>query len=262
MAQPEGSIEELVGFLRDRPELLALSRRTPGRLKLDGVWMEYADLHSFYYQAQQIFAQRLYDFDTASPAPVILDCGAHIGLGSLFFARRHPQARITAFEADPRISAMLARNMDSFGLGNVTVAPKAVWTDDGGVAFTCSGDDSGHVADAAGGQGTAVPSVRLRDVIAAQRVDLLKLDIEGAEFAVLEDCAPALGNVERLIAEIHFLQGQAGSLAALFRSLEGAGFQVCLSDLHPATWLEEGKKTPFPCLPTARYIFTVYAWRG
>src|SRR5690348_6412259 len=63
-------------------------RRQPGRLMIEGRTLKYADLHSFYFQARQIFGERLYDFACTSPAPLILDCGAHIGLASLAFKER------------------------------------------------------------------------------------------------------------------------------------------------------------------------------
>jgi FkbM family methyltransferase len=257
-----GGIGELVGRLGGDLGLLARTRRQPGALALDGVRWEYADLHSFYYQARQIFIDRLYEFDTDNPAPVILDCGAHIGLASLFFARRYPGARITAFEADPTIAAKLARNMKRHIPGRVKTVRKAVWVDADGVPFVRSGDDSGHVTADGRDAAERLPSVCLRKIVGAGPVDLLKLDIEGAEFAVLESLGPVLGNVSRLIVEVHNLEGLSGGLAGLFAVLETAGMRYCLLDSHLATWLPVAEKPPFFCLPTARHIFTVFAWRA
>ena len=91
-------LQKLSGELNNYP------RRVPGELLLEGRRFRYADLHSFYHQATQLFAQRLYDFESTTPAPLILDCGAHIGMAALFFKTRYPAAQIKAFEADPAIA--------------------------------------------------------------------------------------------------------------------------------------------------------------
>ena len=67
---------------------------------------------------------------TATSTPRILDCGANVGLASLFFRRLYPQARITAFEADPALFAILEANLDANGRTNTPPpaqpAPKPV----------------------------------------------------------------------------------------------------------------------------------------
>lgn len=64
------------------PEIGRWPRRKPGEILVAGTFLKYADMHSFYYQTRQIFGDGLYRFTCA---PVILDCGAHIGSASLFF---------------------------------------------------------------------------------------------------------------------------------------------------------------------------------
>jgi FkbM family methyltransferase len=217
--------------------------------------LKYADFHSIYYQARQIFGERLYDFTCDTSAPLILDCGAHVGLASLAFKDRYPAARIEAFEADAAIAAMCADNLADFGFTDVTVTTAAVWTHNNGVTFSASADDAGHVA----GTGVAVPSVCLRDRLGGEPVHLLKLDIEGAEFAVLADCGEALRNVQRLIVEVHAFGGtRVGEMLAL---LENQGFNFTLGDLHAAPWMETTTRPPFAACPTDKYYFTAFAWR-
>jgi len=239
------------------PEVGRWPRRVPGRLLIDGKTIKYADLHSFYHQSRQIFAERLYDFACTAEAPVIIDCGAHVGLAALAFKLRHPRARIRAFEADAAIAALCAENLAACGYGDVTVTAAAVWTHDRGVGFAASRDDAGHVAR----DGAAnVPSVRLADILAQGPVQMLKLDIEGAEFEVLADCRAVLNNVERMIVEVHaFAAGtRVGALLAL---LEEAGLRYAIADLHEATWMAADAAPPFAALRTDKYYFTVFAWR-
>ena len=267
---------DLTTVLRQlRPIIREHPRRTPGSVVLDGVRLRYVDLHSFYWQALQIMEQRLYDFRSDEPSPLIIDCGAHVGLASAFFKSRFPRSSILAFEPDPSIAGMLRDNLRALGHDDVAVEAKAVWTDDRGVTFLRSHDDSGHVVSgtAAAGTGETVPSVRLRDVLAAQErpVDLLKMDLEGAEFALLRDCDGALGAVRRLIVEVHCLRpsddaGKDGGpgrngLGDVLAILSRNGFRTVLHDLHHAVWEEPVLPTPFPVVATGRYIVTVYAWR-
>src|SRR4029453_7097593 len=132
----------------------------------------YSDLLSFCPQWQDIFVNNALAYETANPAPRILDCGANIGLASLFFKRRYPAARITAFEADPAIAAMLAENVRRNGASDVEVVAAAVWTETGEVTFRPDGADSGAVAALEGAPATdaiRVPTVRLADRVPPRR---------------------------------------------------------------------------------------------
>ncbi|WP_461209870.1 FkbM family methyltransferase [Desulfocurvus sp. DL9XJH121] len=232
-------------------------RRTPGELELNGVRLRFADLHSFYFQGKQIFFDKYYEFETDAPSPLILDCGAHIGMSALYFATRYPGAVVQAYEADPAIAAMLADNVRAFGLGNVTPYHAAVWTHDQGVNFASCGDDSGAVSQDADGR---VPSVRLRDILAERTVDLLKMDIEGAEFEVLEDCADVLRQVKRAVIEVHCLE-LSQRLGRILNLLEDSGFTCCLQDLIFVNWTEKKQPAPFSHLKDRRQILNVYAWQ-
>lgn len=243
-----------------RPEIAAWPRRVPGQLLIGDKVIRYADLHSFYYQAIQIFKQNLYGFTCSRPDPVILDCGAHVGLASIYFKLRYPAARVTAFEADPIIAEMARRNLDALGWPDVNVDPRAVWIDNKGVSFSHSADDSGHVT-ASATDAAMLPSIRLRDALAAGPVDLVKLDIEGAEFRVIEDCGDMLGNVGRMILEVHKLESDWPRFGALIDRLESSGFRIGFHDLQQARWVAGAEKPPFSALATDRMLISVYAWR-
>ena len=70
-----------------------------------------SDLLSFCPQWHDIFIDGALEFHADSAAPRILDCGGNVGLASLFFKRRFPHARITAYEADPALFAILKHNL-------------------------------------------------------------------------------------------------------------------------------------------------------
>src|SRR5579862_10008371 len=49
----------------------------------------------------EIFARQNYEFTSTRENPVILDCGANIGMATFYFKWRFPEAQITSFEPDP-----------------------------------------------------------------------------------------------------------------------------------------------------------------
>lgn len=242
------------------PTVQTWPRRKPGMFVAGRKVIRYADLHSFYHQIRQIFGQRLYNFRSANPAPVILDCGAHIGLASLFFKERFPAARITAFEADNALADICRANFEAFDAADIEVVQAAVWTHDGGVSFAHSNDDAGHVAEGRTDGVQTVPSVRLKSLL-AQPIDLLKLDVEGAEFTLIEDCGADLRNVRALVMEVHAMEDGQARLGALLAQLEALEFRYVLGDLHQATWLPAATQPPFEYCKTEKFIVSVFAWR-
>ncbi len=260
----KGSLAEIISFLKNNLE--RFPRRTPGELLLEQRPFRYVDLHSFYHQTMQIFGEALYDFQSDAPAPVILDCGAHIGLATLFFKQRYPNAKIIAFEADPSICEVLRFNLNAFGISDVEVRQNAVWIHDRGVRFECSTDDAGKVredpsASSEMPNSLLVPSMRLKTLLSQSPVELVKLDIEGAEFEIIADCGDALRNARLFLVEAHMFECPQ-RLGALLSNFERYGFRYMLSDLHHATWLPVDRDAPpFLHCSADKFIITVFAWR-
>lgn len=239
------------------PSVATWPRRKPGLFMVGGKIMRYADLHSFYWQIRQIFGDRLYNFRCRNEAPVIIDCGAHTGLASLYFKECYPKAHITAFEADAELTEMCRANLRTFGADDIQVENAAVWTHDAGVTFAHSSDDAGHVVETAAG--LKVPSVRLKSLL-DRPIDLLKLDVEGAEFAIIEDCGDHLAQADHIIAEVHALGPAQARVGGLLARLEALGYRYVITDLKQATWMPTEVPPPFGPFRTEKFIMTVYAW--
>jgi FkbM family methyltransferase len=136
---------------------------------------------------------------------VILDLGANVGFATLFFHRRFPEARIVAVEADPATYRRLVRNVGS--LPRVTTVHAAITGSDGPVTFYPSAESIGSSMFPRDGAAATVSVAGLSIATLMQQhhldsVDLLKLDIEGAELEALR-VAP-LHDVGELIAEVHY----------------------------------------------------------
>ena len=243
----------------------SVPRHTPGHVQLLDYDIEYADLLTLCPQFHEIFVQRGLEFQTTSASPRILDCGSNVGAASLFFKRAYPGARVTAYEADPDLCAMTRRNLERNRAADVEVVHAALWTSNGQVTFRAEGSDSGMIDGLAGGvdaKGITVPSLRLRDILARDRVDLLKLDIEGAECAVLDDCEPALDRVSAIVMDLHEFDPRDRQAPRVFECLTRSGFLYSIDELLLQHWRPPvaAADSPFPKLPLV-WTMTVRAWR-
>ena len=239
------------------------SRRTPGEISIAPYHLEYADAMSAWPQWDDIFVRQMLAFETNERSPRIIDCGANIGLASLYYARQYPHARLTAIEADPTLAAMCERNLARNGCTQFDVKAAAAWTSHGETEFICEGADSGMLASLGSpvtGTARMVPAVRLHDYL-NDTVDLLKIDIEGAELPVLEDCAGLLDNVRALAIEVHEFDPTHRQTGAIIELLGRAGFTFAMSNLCPLPWRSSQSAAPFPGAPPV-WAVAVFAWRA
>jgi FkbM family methyltransferase len=188
------------------------------------------DFLSVAYQLKEFFEEERQKVVFGRIDPVIIDCGSNVGVSVLYFKSLAPQARIAAFEADPGIFALLTQNMASNGIGDVQLNNEAVWIHNDGVEFGAEGADGGSLFHA--GEKKRVPSRRLKDVLEQYgEVDLLKMDIEGAEFHVLADCADVLHRVKRIFVEFHSFSNQPQALGEILSLLTGKGFRYYIQPI-------------------------------
>lgn len=173
----------------------------------------YANRDEFGRIYHEVFIDDGYRFDSGTTAPRILDCGSHIGLSVLYFKLLYPHARITAFEPNPDVFPILQENVAENGLTDVELVHAAVTDQAGPVPFIVNRDGArnwtwgGSVVqhtwhDPTRNRIEQVPAVRLAPYL-DEPVDLLKLDIEGLETAVLADAGAALTRVNQIILEFH-----------------------------------------------------------
>lgn len=125
--------------------------------------------------------------DLLPPDGVMVDAGAHIGLLAVPAASLVPHGRVHAIEPVARSADLLQRNAES-NPGQVSVHRFALWDSECEGKIAAEQRFSAGAALTAGTAGTAVPLRTLdawADEIGLERLDLLKLDVEGAEVAAL-----------------------------------------------------------------------------
>ncbi len=202
-----------------------------------GYRIQVPDSLSFLWQFKEIFTDEAYKFTTSSTAPIIYDCGANVGTSCLYFKKLYPKAHIKAFEADPQIAALLKKNLQINHISGVEVVSKAVWIDEKGIEIGLEGADGASLYKE--GLKTLIPSIRLKDFIEAEKqIDMLKIDIEGAEVQVLEDCKNSLGNVKHIFIEYHAYLKQTQTLDMILTILSQNHFRYFIRDA-------QDRKSPF-----------------
>jgi FkbM family methyltransferase len=232
----------------------------PGRISLLGWDLEYrcgATLANF---IDQIMVRRLNDFVPANDHPLILDCGANIGFSVLNYKHQFPHARVIAFEPDPEFVPVLKRNLERNDASDVEVIDAAVWIDNGTSQWYCEGIDGSHLSSEAGkgSKPTIVRTIDLGDYL-NEPVDLIKLDIEGAEYEVVRYLGKKLKNVKAMSIECHVDQGTIIPFGEMLKSLKEAGFQLSINSF--GAWRDLIRQAPVSADHHENYIL-VSAWRG
>jgi FkbM family methyltransferase len=137
---------------------------------------------------------------------VVLDAGANCGATSVFFARHYPDAAIHSFEPGSAPRAILRRNTDDYA--NIQVHPIGLHSIDQVVPLYKGGEDDilGSIFRRDINIDESEPvSLRAAGAWAAEnavdRIDVLKVDVEGCEVDVLESLADLLPTVKVLYVE-------------------------------------------------------------
>jgi len=210
--------------------------------KIGTYTIHHTDAQELHLLKREIFSQQCYAVEFATATPRILDLGAHIGLATLYFKKLHPAAHITAVEPHPTAAALFEQNIWENDCRDVTLIQAAVAPQsliDAG-AFTLHADLAGswlsttsRSAGAWNGQMKTAPlTTTVRTIALAslltEPIDLVKMDIEGLEQAVLGDLsAQELQRIDQLIIEFHPHHSQ--HLDKLLKLLHTAGFACQLT---------------------------------
>lgn len=175
---------------------------------------------------KEIFERQIFKFNAKTSTPTIIDCGANVGLSILYFKFIFPDSHIIAFEPDKDIFTVLKNNVERFNLSKVKLLNKAVWSKETTLNFIPDGADSGRVAiTEKSPKSFKVPTATLSDYI-TPKIDLLKLDVEGAETEVLVECQNKLENVENLFVEYHSFVNNKQTIHTIIEILTKAQFNL------------------------------------
>lgn len=167
---------------------------------------------------------------------LVVECGANIGVFTLQLARLvGPEGRVISYEPDPSLRRILERNVSVNGYGNVLVRPFAVADEPGEMSFYRAPKNQGDnrlFSHGPGDESFPVQVVRMDDDLPddGRRIDLLKIDIQGAEPLALRGLGHTLHSLppRRLLMEFwpHGIIGMGGDPRALIQWLRELGYSI------------------------------------
>ena len=169
-----------------------------------------------------------------SDPKVVLDIGANTGVFTLYAARLFPEATIHAYEPNPDLFPLLKKNILLNGLQErCALSNCAVWHESDTLHFTlgnAKNPGTGQIVrDGKEEQNVkSVPAIGFMNILEMhQKVDFIKMDIEGSEYEVILQSHPNyLRKVKFFALEYH--KRADGNVHDLIRHLEAAHFSTAL----------------------------------
>lgn len=161
------------------------------------------------------------------PGWTVVDVGAGIGDYCIQVASLEPAARVIACEPYPPSFELLKRNLTLNAIQTVTPVPWAMASQDGVARLDLHVDEPLQMCLAPDGklEVEAVSLASLLERLKLGRCDVLKLDCEGAEHAILRQASPeTLKRVARVVLEVH--DGPQGTREELVHFLKWRGYTV------------------------------------
>lgn len=134
----------------------------------------------------QIFFAEEYNIDFPEPPETIVDCGANIGLSAVYFANKFPNATVIAIEPDNHNFEYLEKNTIPYP--NIQCLQRAVWPVPAKMEVIDPGNGGWSLQTKTSESGTmqSITIEEIMEVFQFSQIDLLKIDIEGAEKELFE----------------------------------------------------------------------------
>ncbi|SMX29582.1 hypothetical protein TRP8649_03719 [Pelagimonas phthalicica] len=166
----------------------------------------------------------------AQEPKLVVDCGAHCGhftvLTEICLRMRFGEVatQYVMVEPNDHLQPMIKRNLASANLSDRAQVYQAVVGQKSGTAMLETMAKNFLISSvSSSGTGQAVDYLDLAEPVGDRRIDLLKLDIEGAEFDFLKQNPDILAKTDNIVAEVHL---NAGTMEAFDAALSAAGFQL------------------------------------
>jgi FkbM family methyltransferase len=191
--------------------------------------------------------------------PTIIDIGAHIGITALYFSRHNPTAKIICYEPNPDIFTILKKNTRR--AMNIKLINSAVHDYSGRAKFKIGTQAWGGSLLDNGETNTINVKVTPASLVCHDHIDLLKLDAEGSEYAIIVDLDKAgkLANVDRIVMEYHGKINDKNRLKQILDVYKKNNFEYTIGQYLRILKVDE-KKVLRSSLPIYDYLI-ISAWK-
>lgn len=163
-----------------------------------------SDIHTY----KQIFIDKEYEFLAIKQPRIIIDAGANIGLSAVYFSQKFPKAKIIAIEPESENFKMLLKNTQPYE--NIIPIQAALWHKSEKIELVDAGfGEWGFMTNEKSDFNTKaelVDALTINDIMerfGIDEVDILKIDIEGAEKEVFGSSGSWITKVNSIIVELH-----------------------------------------------------------
>lgn len=154
---------------------------------------------------RKIFIDKEYDFSFTHEIDTIIDAGANVGFSAIFFASRFPQAKVIAVEPEPSNYELLLKNISPYS--NIYPVQGAVSNKRGAFKITNKEADNWNFqfedSNEGDGEGDFYTITYLMEKFGLEKIDFLKIDIEGGEEMLFQDHYEWLEKTRSLSIELH-----------------------------------------------------------
>lgn len=162
-------------------------------------------------------------------ANVIVDAGAHIGLSSIWYALRFPDAHIIAIEPEPNNYSILKKNTVIFK--NIIALEGALWYREKPLKIKEGCKDTWGFRVEETSDKNGIQSFTMNDImnhLVYKKIDVLKMDIEGSEVEVLSNSNIWVNSIDLILIE-HHERFRPGCLKAINDAISNYSFTISKS---------------------------------
>ncbi len=219
---------KVVIFLQSKVLCLLSERR------IEGVRIKYRKWTTDENAIKEVFTDDQYQLHLFSlkTDSVIIDAGANIGCFTIRVANMVKGVKVLSYEPEDYNFLILQRNMKINRLNNVYLFKKGLSGKEGERKLFLSSSNVGahSISDKISDKYVTIDCVTLKDVLtenAIDRVALLKLDCEGAEYEILYGASnDYLGRIDNIVLKYHKTEGTLNDIEHLTTFLAESGFKV------------------------------------
>ncbi len=221
-----------LGFIDGFKLYIAVKKQKETCLQLSAlkhkVW--FRGICSDYTIFEQIFIEQQYHLPLEINATTIFDLGANVGYASIYFANKFPNAKIFALEPETNNHAVAQKNTANYS--NITLAKGAVWNKSEDINLVDNGfGEAGYMVEKGSGN-NVVRGYTIDEIMKLMNIttiDILKIDIEGAEKEIFEtNFENWITNTKVIIVETHD-RYKKGASKAVFNTVGKYDFSLELS---------------------------------